>query len=105
MATRFEVYIASKRNQYGDKFDASQLATQFVQFFNSGKRVKVAFNDSEGDAYETHTGTIGVTTGWRPCFLLMRRSSDHGSAWTLKAIDTITAVQHGRQYANINGNG
>lgn len=83
----FQSYIESKRREYGDKFDASDLARQFVPYFESGQRVKVDLGNDE-----ILTGTIGVTTGWRPCFLLMRTSRSIGSTWTLGKDDKVVEV-------------
>lgn len=85
-----------RRREFGDRFDDSELSAQFVSHYESGKRVRVRFGYGE-----EMTGTIGVTTGWRPCFLLMRRSNDHGSSWTLSDRDEIVAVQYGRTYVPV----
>lgn len=84
----FETFIQRKQAQYGDKFDASNLAPQFVPYFNSRQRVRVRFSHGE-----EMTGRIGVTTGWRPCFLLMRYATSMGSPWTLEAGDSVIAEQ------------
>ena len=95
MITEYEAYIACQDAKYGDKFDASDLAPQFVDAFNTGGRVRVRFSYGE-----ELTGTIGVTTGWRPAFLLMRTSRSIGSPWTLGAGDQIVAYKAdgGRAY-------
>jgi hypothetical protein len=68
----------------------------FANAYTSGDRVRVRFGTGE-DAEEL-TGTIGRTTGWRPCYLLMRRSSDTGSVYTIGLDDRIVAVKRGREY-------
>lgn len=72
--------------------DRSGLNPAFDQYYHAG-RVRVRFSDGV-----ELTGTIGRTTGWRPCYLLMRRSSDFGSSWTIGPNDRIVAVQRGREY-------
>ena len=94
MASRFEQYLQRKRVEYGTKFDASDLDSKFVSAFNSGYRIKVDFvglDDAGNDTYghSVKTGTVGVTTGWRPVFLLMLRKTDLGSGWTLTRRDRI----------------
>lgn len=89
-------YIHSKKIQFGDKFDASGLHEHFHKYFNSGERVKVRFK--YGETFEEVTGTIGVTTGWKPAFLLMRRSNSMGSSDLLGANDRVIAVRVGRKY-------
>ena len=90
--TKYDEFVARKQREYGEKFDASALDSRFIPYFNNGTRVKI---ETLG---ETLTGTIGVTTGWKPCFLLMRTSRSAGSIWTLSANDKIIAVKRGREY-------
>jgi hypothetical protein len=90
--TRYDDYLTRKRREHGDRFDASALDPRFVPYFNNGQRIKV---ETLG---EELTGTVGVTTGWRPCFLLMRTTRSMGSPYTLGPSDTILAVRHGRTY-------
>ena len=77
MTTKFEEYKQRKEHEYGERFDPSHLSSKFVRYFNSGERIKVRTIFGE-----TLTGTIGVTTGWRPVFLLMRSVRAHGSSVT-----------------------
>jgi len=93
---RFNDYIKRKENEYGKKFDASELASQFIPFFNSHERVKVQFPYGE-----TLTGTIGVTTGWKPVFLLMRTRRSIGSPYTLHSKDKIVAVKEENKYREL----
>lgn len=73
MLVRFEA-------RHGDKFDSSDLDPRFKQFYGTGARIGVRWDD---DSERIEYGTVSVTTGWRPCFLLMHRSSDHGSGTLL----------------------
>ncbi len=93
MTRDFNAYIARKRGEYGSKFDSSNLAKQFIPFFENQKRIKVL--DRWGD---TLTGTVGITGGWKPTFLLMRRSNAIGSSTTLSTKDQIIAVKKGDRY-------
>lgn len=88
----YQEFIVRKRKEYGDKFDISNLDPRFIRYFESGQRIKVTTCDM------TITGTIGVTTGWKPSFLLMRTTRSIGSCWTLGPQDTIEAVQIGKHY-------
>ena len=86
-----------KRREYGEKFDPSDLAEQFRPYFGTGQRIKVNFG------HEVVTGTVGVTTGWKPGFLLMRRIDSIGSSYLLSKSDKIEAVKVGNKYINTNG--
>jgi hypothetical protein len=74
--------------------DRSALAPQFAHYYQTGERIRVRF---AGEAEEV-TGTIGRTTGWKPAYLLMRRSNVRWSPYVLSADDRVTAVKHGRTY-------
>lgn len=91
----YENYIKRQQVKYGAKFDTSELDQRFVEYFNNRRRIKV-------DTYGmTLTGTIGVTSGWRPAFLLMRTSRSTGSSWLMSPRVKIIAVQYGRKYTEI----
>lgn len=82
--------------------DRSALAPAFTRYYESGDRVRVAFVTLDGsEVYETLTGTIGKTTGWRPAYLLMRTARSHGSPYVLSARDRIVAVKRGREYVSV----
>lgn len=73
--TRYEDFIERKKREYGSKFDSSDLDKRFVKYFDSGQRIKVTFSYGESES-----GTVGITTGWKPVFLLMKTSRSHGSS-------------------------
>lgn len=83
---KYQEYVDKKVREYGEKFDTSSLAEQFVQFFESGERVEI---ETGGEIVR---GRVGVSSGWKPCFLLMRRTSDMGSSYTLSANDKVLRV-------------
>ena len=79
-----DAVLAKKRAQYGDKFDTSDLAPQFAKYWGTDTRITVQF------AHGTKMrGRVGITTGWKPVFLLMLRSNSRGSSWTLGNDDKI----------------
>ena len=71
----------------------SSLAPAFASAYESGERIRVRFASGE-----EMTGTVGKTSGWQPCYLLMRRATDAGSIYTLAAGDRIVAVKRGSRY-------
>ncbi len=91
--THYEEYLERKQHEYGAKFDASDLDVRFASFYRTGTRIKVA--DLDG---ETHCGTVGATTGWKPAFLLMHNSRCIGSSTVLGPNYKIVAVKRGREY-------
>ena len=86
-------YLMRKTQEYGAKFDPSELAPQFQPYLHTGQRIRVRFSHGE-----KLTGTIGVTTGWKPCFMLLRCKSDIGSAYLLHEYDKIVAIKIGHTY-------
>jgi hypothetical protein len=85
-ARSFAQFLESKRREYGARFDASDLASAFVPYYESGARIEVQ------DGPDKVRGRVGVTTGWRPCFLLMRRRSDRGSSYTISERNKVLRV-------------
>lgn len=94
--TKYDEFLARARRRHGDRFSESGLDPRFVRYFNSGERIRVDFGDGL-----VKTGTVGVTTGWQPCFLLMLRRDSDGSSWTLGRRDTILAVQRHGVYVGV----
>lgn len=90
---KFSQYVLKKLREHGDKFSMADLDMRFVPYYESGERIKV--KSKYGDVI---TGTVGVTTGWRPVFLLIRRRNSFGSSDTLGPYDEIIGVQVGRRY-------
>ena len=81
----FESYLARKRLKFGDKFDLSNLAPQFIPYFNDREvRIEVEFSSGEKSR-----GFIGITTGWKPLFLLVRTRRSLGSSYTLSSEDRV----------------
>lgn len=64
--------------------DYSDISRQFVSFYENGQRVKVKLSTGE-----IKSGTIGKTTGWKPMFMLLLRSSSTGSSILLTDNDKI----------------
>lgn len=94
--TKRDDLIARGQARHGDKWTDADLAEKFWPYYASGARIKVT---SPGGF--TRTGTVGVTTGWRPAFLLMHRS-DAMSSWdVLSASDEVVAVKRGRRYVKL----
>jgi hypothetical protein len=90
MPTKYEQYVERKKAEYGERFTTSALDKRFIPYLNSGERIKVDFG--HGDV---KTGTVSVTTGWKPTFLLMLRSNSMGSIYTLGRTAEIIGVQTG----------
>lgn len=82
----FSDYLEAKKKQYDDIFDESELAKEFIPYFENGYRIEVSINGV------VMRGRVGVTTGWRPVFLLMLRRNSHGSSWILKHSDKALRV-------------
>lgn len=82
--TAFERYCERKRAQYGDKF-VPPTGDAFIDAFNKGVEYRIKVETKWADDY-THTrwGYVGVTSGWQPCFLLMRNVRAYGSSDTLQ---------------------
>ncbi len=80
---KFDDFIRRKKAEHGSKFDPSALAPEFIPFYNNGVRIRVQTMGM------IKTGTVGVTTGWKPVFLLMQRRTSISSWITLSKKDKI----------------
>lgn len=86
MRTNYQQAIDRGIARHGRQFDPSCLAMQFAEAFNSGARIIVETRYTNGEVYQRR-GTVGISGGWRPTFLLMHRRSDHGSSDVLGMTD------------------
>lgn len=77
------------RAQHDRLLDLSSIAVQFIPAYDSGERITVSFRDANGREYERKRGTVSLTTGWRPCFILMLRRNSRGSSYRLSDRDVI----------------
>lgn len=96
----YREFLTRQVNKYGARFSTASLAPQFIPYYESGVRIKVRTTYPSGEEF-VRTGTVGVTTGWEPVFLLMHRSNASGSWDTLGSGDEIIAVQQGRKYVEL----
>jgi hypothetical protein len=98
MSEKFTDYVKRKEYQCkreGHTFDASNLNPEFIPYWETGQRVEVMGPIWNGHS-ETMRGYIGITTGWKPVFLLMRRVGDYGSSWTIGKDDKVIKVIPGK---------
>lgn len=65
--------------------DYSAISKQFIPYYESQERIKVKISDSD----EIKSGTIGITTGWKPIFILMLTKRSTGSSYILSDNDKI----------------
>ena len=89
--SRFTDYIERKKQKYSDEFDASNLVEKFIPYFNSQERIKIRRHG------EVTSGRVGVTTGWKPAFLLMFTSRSLGSSYILDENDEIVSQEIEKQ--------
>jgi hypothetical protein len=80
----YDNYLEMEQDEYGNKFNASELSKKFIPFYENQERIKVKF--SSGDI---KSGRIGITTGWKPSFMLMLTTRSLGSSWLLNNKDKI----------------
>lgn len=89
----YQATIARLRAKWGDKLrEPVRDAARFAGYMNTGQRIRVRFGGED-----IRTGTVGMSTGWSPVFLLVLRSDSTGSPWVLDDAAEVVAVQrHGR---------
>lgn len=94
--------IARGMARWGEKFDSSSLDavdSRIRTAFNTGGRVIVESAYDDGSTW-VRAGRVGITTGWRPAFLILWSDSQTGSSDTVGASDRVIATQahDGRYY-------
>ena len=57
--------------------DYSDLNSEFTPYYNNGKRIEVDFG------YEIKRGTVGITTGWKPSYILLLRKDSWYSPYLI----------------------
>jgi hypothetical protein len=87
MSRNYSDFIRRKETEWGKKFTQRSLAKKFIPYYENQKRIEVKF-----DTGEIKRGTVGVTTGWAPVFLLILRRNSMGSIWILHSEDKIVKV-------------
>ncbi len=88
--TKYEAFIQKQKAKYPNKFSDEKLNPAFVTAFNNGDTFRVLADLG----YEKPIwGYIGVTTGWQPVFLLMRRRGSLGSSETISCEDKIVKTR------------
>ena len=71
----FKEYVANIKSnlEYGDEFDAINLAPKFRKYFRTNILVKVEVNG------KPVCGKVDVSTGWKPYFVLVKSKPDKDS--------------------------
>lgn len=88
--THYEETMLAKRSQYGSKFDCSELAAvspEIREAYNSHHRIRIQFPDNS-----TADGYVGLTTGWRPAFILLYNKRSIGSSIVLGPNDRVVRI-------------
>jgi len=96
--------VARGRARWGDKFSESELDPRFRRWYESGERIKVEYvipgDPGKGETLTAY-GTVGVTTGWQPSFLLMRAANARGSSYLIGPRDHVVAVKRDGKYVPV----
>lgn len=87
MKRDFSELLLRRAEKYPKDFSSENLFDKFIPYYKSGERIEVTFSSGE-----VKRGTVSVTTGWKPCFLLMLRRDSIGSSWTLGKNDKVTKI-------------
>lgn len=82
--------------------DRSMLVPRFARYLESGERIRVAFITADGSRiYETRTGTVSMSGGWRPVYLLMLTARSVGSMYVLRETDIVLDVKVRNEYHRV----
>lgn len=78
----------------GKEFSTQRLAPQFFPYFTgcrAGPRIEVRTTYDDGTVW-IRRGSVSISQGWQPVFLLLSQANASGSSDVLKETDEITAV-------------
>lgn len=81
------------RRRNGDRFDSSDLdaVDPRIREAYGLRRVEITRTYDNGETW-TRRGLVGMTTGWRPAFILMARVDSIGSSDVLDARDKLVKI-------------
>lgn len=84
--SNFDTYCSKQDRAYGEKF-VMPTGEEFISAYNKGQDFRILVETDLGSGcVQRRWGYVGITTGWRPCFLLLRRAGQHGSSDTLDPV-------------------
>jgi hypothetical protein len=75
-------------------FNINELHPQFVPYFHTQTRVRI-------NGEPLRTGRIANSSGWKPCFLLVRATTYTGSSDVLGKDDKVTHIQVNGKYVEV----
>ena len=76
--SKYETTCLNRAAMHGNQFSTVSLNPEFIDAYNKGERFRVLVR-LYADA-KPQWGYVGMTTGWVPTFLLMRRRGQYGSS-------------------------
>jgi hypothetical protein len=71
--------------------DNSGLDNRFDEAYRTGERIEVVYQ--WGETTEKKRGYVGITTGWKPVYILLNNTRSMGSSDILNS-DVITVRHH-----------
>lgn len=87
----FPEFYLRKQKEWGPKFDPSDLlavAGSIRNAYETERRIRLSRDN--GVTYAD--GYVGVTTGWRPCFILVYNRRSMGGSYVINGDDRIVKV-------------
>ena len=94
MASKYMDLIERFQKKYGDDFNMDDLISvdrTIIDMYETQQRCRIY----HGDGYTTD-GYIGVTTGWKPCFIHLYNARSLGSSVTIGPNDKVIKVFEAR---------
>lgn len=87
----FDAFLCRAREAWGSTLDLGHLdaSSQFKPAFRTGRRVTVQLRSTGGTIIDVKSGYVGVTTGWRPAFILLLTKRSKSSHILLGANDRL----------------
>ena len=85
----FKEYFERKKSskEYGSSFDPTNLSAKFRKYYGTETRIKVLIDG------QVVCGMVGVTTGWKPSFILLPTKRSQGSTVILSTKNTVIGIK------------
>jgi len=87
MNRNYKEFIKRKKEEYGSKFNTSDINEKFIPYYESQQRITIGFGHGE-----VKRGTVGVTTGWKPAFILILTKRSKSSSYIIDNDCQILAI-------------
>ena len=86
--------FATRQLKKMDNFTTADLPEKFVPYYEQGSQLRIKIERGVNFIVNEY-GRVGVSTGWKPAFLLVKSDRHKGSSVVLDEEDRVVALRRG----------